>query len=236
MTRALVYLLTCCSLAAQVIIHGPTATPITIGSGADPLLPYLVNQNFEGTGYDNSETWTETGTGIDEDYATSPAPLLGSQSCRIVSTGGADTRTVKTFTAQSTLYAHVLWHRVSNPGTEDIISFRSTGSARLTIRITTGGAITVVHGSATATVTDTVATGSTIHIWAKYVQGTGSDGVAEVGYSTDTTRPTSGTKFASLSNGTATTTVDRIYLGDAGGTFEWIFDECFVDEAGYPQP
>ena len=52
------------------------------GSSTD-YAPYLAAQGFEGTGYDNSETWSETGT-PDEDYTTTA--LEGSQSLFVTST------------------------------------------------------------------------------------------------------------------------------------------------------
>lgn len=65
-----------------------------------PAATYLLNQNFEGTGYDNSESWTETldGGTVDEDYTTTV--LAGSQSLFMP----AALNTIGTLTA-TTVYA-----------------------------------------------------------------------------------------------------------------------------------
>ncbi len=219
-----------CGQTATVTIIQPAAV-----SAGDPLLPYLIKQGFEGTGYDNSESWTESGTGtIDEDEATVYAN--GSQSLEITSSATTD-QAYASFTAQSTCYGHVMWRYASEAGTTDIINFRSSGSQRLRVTSSGSGALVVIHGTANASVTDSVPADTWVHIWFKYVQGTGADGAAELSWSTTTTRPTTGTKFTSLSNGSLTSTVDRIYLGSSTSeTKTEYYDDCWIDEAGYPQP
>lgn len=220
------------------VLCGQTATITFIQPASvagDPLLPYLIKQGFEGTGYDNSETWTESGTGtIDEDEATVYAS--GSQSLEITSSASTDI-TYTTIGAQGTLYVHFMWHRGNLTGTTTIFSLRAGSSTRARILSGSAGQLSFYHGATSAAITDAVADDTWVHIWLKYVKGTGSDGVAECGWSTDTTRPTSGNKFAAISTGTSTTDIDRVYCGqDASETHTMYFDDVWVDEAGYPQP
>ena len=80
------------------------------GVAASPAASYLVNQNFEGTGYDNGETWTEyvgTGATVNEDYATSPAPLAGEQSLYVVG-GSDDGETYTSFSSSGTIHVRMM--------------------------------------------------------------------------------------------------------------------------------
>ena len=208
---------------------------IPAASGSDPLLPYLLNETFNTTvGYDL--TWTETAAGgtINEDEVIIVGE--GAQSLNIISTGNND-NTREEFTANDTAYGHVMFRYASLNGTTDLVHFRSSGGVRLIVRTSGAGALTLLHGSASVAVTDALSANTWVHIWFRYTKGTGADGVAEISWSTDTTRPTSGTKYATLSNGTATSTVNELYLGqNANETHTIYYDQAFVDEAGFPQP
>ena len=78
-----------------------------------------------------------------------------------------------------------------------------------------------------------MSTGTTYHVWVKYVKGSGSNAVVEVGFSTDGTRPTSGGTFATqTSGGTATVDTDRIMFGQSSSnTVGAYFDKVRVDDA-----
>lgn len=193
---------------------------------------YLLSENFEGTGYENS--WTETGTGTqDEDYSTSGLSLEGSQCLRLAAT--AQTLiTSSTFTAQSTAWAYFLFRFVSSTSTNVVFQFQNSSAVEvLRMRITTGGVLDVRAGGGTnQAVTDAMSTGTTYHVWVGYTVGSGSNAVASVGFSTDGTRPTSGTKFAQSTNGTATTNADRIRFGAVGSvTMEYIVDKIRVSDS-----
>lgn len=189
---------------------------------------YLINQNFEGTGYDNSETWTETATGtVDEDYTGDV--IAGSQSLRIVvSTQTGETR--KDITAISDIFVYFRFKRVSGT-TLRLITFRDTTNTRGLVNLNSSGTLTLNHGSASASTVGTIAASDSVHIWVRYTQGTGADGFMEVGFSTDGTKPTSGNNYASTSVGTSTTTVNRIALGTTSNqTAEGIFDRVLADD------
>ncbi len=194
---------------------------------------YLINQNFEGTGYDNSETWTETvGTNgsVNEDYATSPAPLRGSQSLRIYAgDAGQNSNTISpVFTAQDTAYAHLMINGGSVASTFAFCVFLDSGlTARAWVSVVAGGALKVSEGAITATTVGTIVAATTYHVWFRYTKGTGADSIASVGFSETTTEPTSGDNYASISNGAATAQITNIQL-QTSFQQTYIFDYVLV--------
>src|SRR5437667_300972 len=73
-------------------------------TGAAPCVD-LVSQGFEGTGYDNGETWVQSGSDtINKDYTAHV--LDGSQSLFIASTNGA--QTTITFAGQNEVYVYMM--------------------------------------------------------------------------------------------------------------------------------
>lgn len=220
---ALVCLALSLQAQAQDIFPGPIMR--TIGAGAS----YLIDQDFEGAGYDNGETWTEAGAGtIDEDYTGTV--LDGTQSLQLAGTSAA-ANTSSTFGNQSEVWMYALFRLVNLPGsTENIINLRTTGGADCYIaRINTSGQLTVANGP-TATCVTTVSTGTTYHIWCYYKTGTGANAILNVAFSTTGIRPTSGNNFAQVTTGTAATDPDRIRIGTASSiTHSVIFDKIRVD-------
>jgi hypothetical protein len=191
----------------------------------------IFSEDFEGTGVG---TWTESGTGT-RDFDEASVVGQGSQSLRIVSTGTNDNAFNALSGAVSTAYFHFMWRYSSLTGTTDLFHLRSTASVRLIIRTTATGQLSVVHGSVSASVTDSIPANTWVHIWGRYVQGTGADGVADVEWSATTTRTGSGTQFRDVTTGDATTTVNRVYVGNnANETHTEYFDQIIVDDAVYP--
>lgn len=146
-----------------------TATP-TATTGA----PSAVNQNFEGTannGYDNSETWLSGGT-VNPNYATAPAPLLGSQSLLM---SGVDAYAYTSFAPLSDAWAFG-YFRIRTGGMPNIqnnnglifgtdagwtgIIINQTGTVRLGYGVT-------VSGASTMTLNENV----TYYVWLHYVKG-----------------------------------------------------------------
>jgi hypothetical protein len=73
---------------------------------------------------------------------------------------------------------------------------------------------------------------TTYHIWVKYVKGSGANAVIESGFSTDGTRPTSGSAFVTQTVGTATADTDRIMFGQSSSnTVSTYIDKVRVDDA-----
>ncbi len=199
-----------------------------------PAATYLVRQNFEGAGYDNSETWGETGTGtVDEDY-TGITAGEGSQCLRVNLSANQGAAT-NIFAARSTAYAYFMWYSASAATTADICALSDgAGTARrLTLRTNGSRQLVVLNGAtASSATTDAIPQDAWVHIRVRYTQGTGSDGISEAEWSTDGTFTGSGSKFTSTT-GTGTTTVDRIVLGTnaANETMDSSYDKVRVDDA-----
>jgi len=131
----------------------------------------VIYQNFETatTGYDNSETWTPTtsGTGtVDPVNATSPAPLIGTQSGRFTTATGTAFITSPTFTAAPEAWGYMRFRPVTvQAGNRNWIIGQNSTTDLMVIRRNTAGTLRVAHGTATATTVGTVSAGTTIHLW-----------------------------------------------------------------------
>ena len=182
----------------------------TGGTAATPA--YLVSEDFEGAGYENS--WTESGGGtIDEDYTTTV--LVGSQSLGIVNASGQTTNYAYTnYTAQDNTYVYLRFRTNTLSVQREIVNILDSSNNSLClvqaistndIRATTGGGSVATVGMITNNVE--------YHFWVRYSKGTGSNGVCSVGFSTDGTEPTSGDNFVSKTNSTSTAQGSRLFLG-----------------------
>jgi len=85
-----------------------------VGGGESECEGYLVCQNLEAPGYDNSETWYETdgyGATITEacDSGTVDCPLRGTYSLYIVNNTGANQGVSTVISSSSAVYAHFLF-------------------------------------------------------------------------------------------------------------------------------
>ena len=210
------------------------AKPAT--GGAVPT--YLINQNFEGTGYDNGETWTETlssGT-IDEDYTGTV--LAGSQSLRMLTTGFTQKNDSPSFSGGQVRYAYFMLRPVAIPagGFETyLFRWQTSASGRGSLTLNNAGTLTFSGNvSGSITTVGTMTAGTTYHVWVS-IDTTASPETVTVGFSTTGTRPTSGNNYASgtveITDGAS---IDTIGLANGGGgsgpTPEMIFDKVLVDD------
>lgn len=199
---------------------------------------YLLNQNFEGTGYDNSETWTETlndGT-IDEDYTTTV--LHGSQSLFINDTVSPYPNTVSSSWSSATVtYGYFMLRLDARPGSLFTLFIGRLGAnTRFVIDVLATGAIRAygnVGGSGTAAIPVSVLSGSTTyHIWWS-IDATSSPETVTIAFSTDGVRPTSGNNYAS-SVSDMSSNIDRLFFTTlfltGSSTTETIIDRVLVDD------
>lgn len=124
---------------------------------------FLYCQNAEGTGYDNSETWTESGT-VDEDATT--APLRGSQSITIADAS----KITMNITTDGELYAFGRFSSsdVTPDGTGTIFKTTNGGSDVGKVSILSGGSAGKLYcqnGTATGTATTALQADTTYYIW-----------------------------------------------------------------------
>jgi hypothetical protein len=193
---------------------------------------YLVKQDFEGTGYDNGESWTETGS-PNEDSETSP--LVGSQSFRVAATASATWARSPSFTDQSTLHCYFQFRPDDNTGGArrfffirnssdvDLVMVQQNADRTILVRAGTAGGSTTVG---------TVTLDTIYHFWVTYTKGTGANATATVAFSTDGTKPTSGDNYQIHSTGNATTDADYIGLGNSAAQVipTWDLDKVRVDD------
>jgi len=228
------------------------ATVTDNSTQVDSASGYLIAQNFEtctdGTGdcdawattknvtLDNSELWTATlGTNGTVSSIDTTSPIL--RQCKQLKFYGGDNAastniSSPAFTAQDTVYVHFKYRiATSVPGTsQPIMYFQLSTAAKMWVMFLTTGTLQISIGAKSATTVGTLAADTTYHIWAKYVKGTGANGVGSVAFSTNTTEPTSGDNFATFTDGTQTAQVDNIELR---GPFlrTSYFDQVIVDDA-----
>ena len=91
------------------------------------------------------------------------------------------------------------------------------------------------HGGAIASATDDLVDATPYRVWIDYTKGTGSNGLANIYYSTDDTKPA---VKAATTNGTATTDVVKVrFTHQNKGTGDYVFDDIVIDNViGNAQP
>lgn len=196
-------------------------------------VPYFFSERFDGAGY--QKVWTEGGSGTkDEDYATAPAPLEGTQSLRIAGAAQNPT-TVTVFSAdKGELWAFFKINITAYPSaSRTIFTFRDSvagiaGSATLG----TTGTLTARNGSINSTASVSVmALSTTYNIWYHWKKGTGANGIAQAGFDTGTTEITSGNQFASTSSGNSTLDAHDLQMGFISNTTgDYIIDQVLVSD------
>ena len=173
---------------------------------------FLVCQNFEGAGYDNSETWVETqGTNgdVNEDNTTATV-LRGSQQLKIYAGDSGQSSFDKSpsfGTDQSEIYYHFRFKTDNpTPSSPEIISgvLDSGANVKATVYLNTTGHLYANNNGVIGTATTSaISAGTMYHVWVHYKQGTANDGIMSVAFSTDATEPTSGTNFSGVTTGTS---------------------------------
>lgn len=205
---------------------------IYIGGGvsAAPNDPsgLLVCQNFEGAGYDNSESWTEiVGTGgvVNEDYTATV--LRGSQSLLISESDYHTSNATVSFTASGTIYTHFMFRIDAFPyDLTDIVTILDASNNILCrILMSDAGALTLYHGTDSAGTTAT-SINTTYHIWLDYAKGTGSNGVATMYVGTTVTKPAASQEVTA---GSATADAVKLRLQILQGSpTATIWDQVYV--------
>lgn len=193
-----------------------TDTPLGSASdGFNPPASPIRKQNFEGTGYDNGETWTEASTGgvpiIDEDYSTA---LVGLQSLRLQNADFEGCEARNSFTGVSEVYGFFRMKWVTKTDGTIFHQLRTLSSTILVdLSVNTGASATVhvANGTGSANTTATMTVGTEYYVWYHYI--TGANATAEVWFSTTSTKPGDGTSgHAKTTAGTVTGNAAEIAL------------------------
>lgn len=194
-------------------------TSISCAGGAPT---YVRNQNFEGTGYDNSETWTETAGAPDEDYTG--VVLRGSQSCEFT---GADS--ITNSLPASTNYWMAFRCRFTTTNTSEYICSFRNGTVNLgRIYSDDTGIIQAYFGTDAGTAGTTAKEpNTTFVIWVYCLASGGANGTMRVWMGTGTTRPAGVETEETL--GAQTGMIDNIIFDcDTGGAF--VIDQVIIDD------
>lgn len=217
---ATILLATAISCPAPILIR-----PGTIGgdSGTE-----LVRQSFEGVGYDNGETWTTYSSDPDPDSTANA--LDGSESLYL---DGTNDRVITSFAAQDEVWLYgSFYHASGSSSTRDLITLFKDGTGDIAYAQTTSaGNLEIVCGTVNGGTAAALSTSTRYYIWLHYVAGTGSNAQLHVYLSTTTTKP--GTPTDSITNGDATSQVDRLLIGpqSATGGSDNYWDTILVDTA-----
>lgn len=170
----------------QYVVNG------TASGGSATL---LIDQNFEGTGYDNGESslWSATGLGVNEDGTT--WALRGSQSLEMIASSSDASATVDVPGAYSEIYFHFRYQfRDGNLATQvrEVVyiggnggfEIQQIGNNNLRFSINNVTSANSSFGALTANVM--------YHIWVYLKSSTGAgDGIATMWIDTDETKPVS---------------------------------------------
>lgn len=204
---------------------------------ATPAASWLVSQNFETeiTGYDNGEAWVESGT-VDPAYTS--VVLVGGQSLHINLAGAAGSTYVE-FADQTVIYAKMKFRvALTNGGNQVIATIRNGATVLATFQM--AGANRVLRATATGgsngTSSDVLPVDTDVFVWLEYAVGSGSNSIARIGWATTDTKPnmaSTGGKVG-VSNGTNTSLINRLYLGNTGsGTMEVYYDAVQASDAAF---
>jgi hypothetical protein len=192
-------------------------------------IAYLLEENFEGTGYEN--TWTETGT-PDEDYSTTGLSMQGSQCVRFNATETYITHTLPSAYSPIEVYFQLRFAAWPSParniltlqnasGTNQLVIYKGTADS-ITLRTPTLAPQTTLYG---------LALNTTYHVWIRYEKGTGGNAKMWLALSTDGIRPTSGSLYAYRDTGTATKDISKIAIGMLlSATVDMFVDRILVSQ------
>ena len=208
-------------LSAQSVFIEPMPKrrgAVSGGGGAtytDTTTNVLVYQNFEGTGYDRSETWTaEPGSGgtVDPDYTTTI--LRGAQSMRLGTAAGASPDVYNnSFTAQPIVYGFFRWQVRTSGAYGTLIFLDDSTFAHDALGIVLGSNFSTWtlnrnDAATTATGTYSISLNTTYFIWFDYnkVAGTANLYIGTTGTFADATH------VVTLTGGANTYTVKYLLL------------------------
>lgn len=190
-------------------------------------------QGFECSPYDHGETWTLSAggsAGADPDYTA--VPLAGLKSLRVASNAILQDVTCPTFVAQDEVWAYFLYKAETLPTAsfEIIGAWLAGGGMNANVGVNSSGTLRIASSSVGNTV-DAISAGTVYHVWFHFKSGTGADGVLDVGFSTNGTRPTSGNKFIQVTGQSVSANLDAFsFMRHTGnpGKATHVFDNALI--------
>jgi hypothetical protein len=191
------------------------------------MLPDPVKENCEGPG--TPPGWTNSGT-VNWDYISNL--LEGNQLLYITGPGvGAGNNTRVDFGDQAEVWVYFkLALTGSAPTSAKTIGGLGPNGGAITQLFQIDSSLRPSFGGAQTT--DPFLLNTAYHVWLHYRKGTGSNGIVEIGFSTDGTKPTSGNKWKKSTTYIGINNAGRLSLGTTTSTTINIkFDKIRVDNS-----
>jgi len=211
-------------LSAQVVFsHRTIVAPTpTVAGGGGPT--YLLEENFEGPGYEQS--WTESGT-VDDQYQA--VQLAGDYSCQVQ----ASSYTKHDLgSGYSELWIYFMLQMEDLPGAAAYIARTRNSTDTATechIQMDSSGRLYVAHPNTSPVTTDSMSTGVPYHVWIHIKNGTG-DAVASVEFATSDTRVGSGNKYTQTPAGQTQTDPHQVFRLEVSASQQAVYDKVRVDD------
>jgi hypothetical protein len=184
-------------------------------------------QNFEGSPYDNSETWLtynqDGNCTIDTAYTSTI--LRGSKSVSMTNTSTGLCLFYHA-TTDGYMFARVRFSTIPGSGYGSFLDLFDATTPIIGVRVVSDSTFTLFNGT-TSTSCGAMSTGTTYYIWLDGAKGTGSNGTANAYISTTATKP--GSPTCSVTTGTATT--DIASAGLFAYSSAYVADQVLVDSA-----
>lgn len=192
--------------------------PVASGGG----ISYLISEDCEGTG--TPAGWNNGASTVNWDYATSPAPLVGSQSVLV-----GIVETFANFTAQSDVWAYFQMNLSAISGSQFIFSFRTSADVKVcSLRVLSDGTFRIYDTSQTVTASTSagfISTSTTYHVWVHRTKGSGANELVEAYVATTATKP--GSPTVTLNTGTGTADAARVAV-EGWNDGNYIYDKIRV--------
>jgi hypothetical protein len=181
---------------------------------------YITQEDFTGTGAPTN--WTSGGT---PNYDATDADFGSCLACLGATNTAADQRAKynppSSATTATELYVKLKITDLTNTD-QPLVVMVNGATALATVHIYSNGKITVKNagGTESSQTVGTMAVNTVYHLWMRHQKSSGAnDAFVSVGFSTDTTRPTSGDNYVSSNNGTNTGVPNQFDLrGDGSGS------------------
>jgi len=186
---------------------------------------YLLNEGFEGAGYENSG-WSAFST-VDPDYTTTA--LAGSQSLRC---SGTSSYIMRSLAPGNSFYCYFQIRWLSFAPYKFVVDWLDASSSSISRVITDDfpHKLGIVHGNVSASGSTALSANTTYHVWVEWTRSTGSDGTMKLFVSTTGIKPAS--PEANITTGNGTGTIAKFDIGpfDAAATTDVIYDRMLIDD------
>lgn len=188
-----------------------------------PPIVYLINQGFEGTGYDNGETWTETSGSPLEDPDNTEWAITGSQNLVLRRSGGT-TASIRSYLAayggttnQTELYGYGVIVMTTTNANNAFFQLKSNTTSYNFIRCNSSGRLAVFssNGATSASPTDGMPTNTPVHV---YWHVNNTTGAGNIEWNTSESFSGSGSKYAAFTGGQTGMLNNSLFLQSAAAT------------------